>query len=595
MKLLKTVFIFLLCFSLAFPAFAQTPKRLFFVTHDGVGQDVQEILRLVSSEFAACGYEVSTVCGEATLARSGDIVIEANTALPVQGFQIVAGDCIHLYYADCDGLFYGLRHLLQMLLSGDVHSFADAPDTKERTLMLDCARKYFSPEFICNLIRQMSWMGMNTLELHLTEEQGIRADIWDETYFQSENDYSWLCGSEAADWVYDCPDPDAGKYLTAEELTRIISVARQYRIEIIPSFNSPGHCEYLCKVFEDYVQENPDYTFTFLGTTYQTDSIRSNRYSTIDLSNEAARAFVHSVMLDYAKFFSNRGSTKFNLCADEITLDESWATESQSAYDVFTEYVNETAQHLKGLGYKVRAFNDFLSFQTGTVPLDPDIDIVYWHTPTASDACEAADFIAQGRTVYNAVQNYTYYALRVFNSPGLSDRPSWGLDARDENNSWWSFSRGTAERVFSEWNPSKLHEYTDENKTVVQNDQLGGSYFLIWCDYAGLATEEEIWSGEYPLLERLWAHSAKAWNWRLSDYETFRTQISSYYEFAGFTHCSEAPELPQTDEIRPISFWTNLSAIETLREELPTGSQEAYQSLLRSGQVPYGAFGRKIS
>ena len=590
MRFFTLLLCILLCFCLTFPVSAQETGRIYVV-----GDPSEEILRianLAASEFAAEGFSMRVIYGAEEFSREGDLLLVKNSSLPDEGYQITENA---VFYADENGLLYGLRHWLKMQLCGNFSPVTNAPDTKERTLMLDCARKYFSKDFICNLIRQMSWMGMNTLELHLTEEQGIRADIWDARYFESENDYSWICGSETAYWVYDCPDPDAGKYLTTSELLEIIAVAQEYRIKIIPSFNTPGHSEYLCNVFARHMRENPDFSFVFQGKTYKTDSIACSQYSTIDIANEAACAFVRSVMLDYAKFFARYGSTDFNVCADEITLEPTWAHGSMSAYDVFTDYINETAQLLQALGYRVRAFNDFLCYKTGNIALDPEIDIVYWHTPTASAACNALNFIAQGRTVYNAVQNYTYYALRVFNTPSLSDRPSWGLDARDENNTWWSFSRATAGCVFAEWNPSKLHEYTDRTKTVLTSEQLGGSYFLIWCDYAGLATQEEIWNGEYPLLERLWAHCAKSWDWDAENYEDFAAEIQNYYEFPGFVGCDQAPLRTSCGRAWSAQRLLDLRSIAEFRA-LPLQAHEgAYRELLDSGCAPYGVFGRKMS
>lgn len=597
MKIFRLVWILLLCFALTLPCFAQSAPqtRFYILSQTAPTGESARIIELAAAEFAAEGFSVSVVCGTRETIRSGDIVIEQNGTTP-EGFSLrLTGETVHLYYTDENGLLYGLRALLKMYLKNDVHDLTDAPDTPERTLMLDCARKYFTKDFICNLIRQMSWMGMNALELHLTEEQGIRADIWDEMYFVSENDYSWICGSKTAYWVYDCPDPDEGKYLTTAELVEILAVAEQYRVKVIPSFNTPGHSQYLCDVFSAHMQENPDYTFVFQGQTYQTSSIDSNQYSAINIASEAARAFVRSVLLDYAKFFAAYGCTDFNICADEISLDSAWAEGGLTAYDAFVQYLNETAAYLQDLGYTVRAFNDFLCYRDANVSLQEDIEIVYWHTPYPSAAADAEDFVREGRTLYNAVQNYTYYALRVFNTPGYSDRPSWGLDARDENNIWWSFSRATAPRVYDEWNPRNFYEYTDSKQTFVDDSHLGGSYFLIWCDYAGLATQEEIWSGEYPLLERLWAHSAKSWQHERSEsYEEFAAEIQNYYEYPGFVQCSQMPQPLAQVRIGYAGRLVTVQEVAASRAAEPVPCLEAYRAFLRSGQLPYGSFGQKM-
>ncbi|MBE6984521.1 MAG: hypothetical protein E7434_02690 [Ruminococcaceae bacterium] len=585
MRIFRLPLCLILCLALVLPVFAQeqAEPRLYFVCKNAPTGTLLQTLQLAASEFEAEGFPYRLVYGESQMAQEGDFLISQNAALPAQGYRIEASG--KLFYADEDGLLYGMRRMLKMLLSGGLQDVCEAPIVQQRVLMLDCARKYFSKNFICNLIAQMSHMGFNALELHLTEEQGIRADIWDEEFFVSENDYSWICGSESAYWVYDCPDPDEGKYLTAAELVEILQTAKEYHIEVIPSFNTPGHSEYLCNVYAEKAQ-NGDFSFVFDGQEYQTASIASSQYSVIDLENEAARAFVHSVLLDYAKFFAACGCKNFNICADEVTLDTS--------YDVFTAYINETAQRLQALGYRARAFNDFLCYDYASVALDENIDIVYWHTPYASEAADAQTFIDQGRTLYHAIQNYTYYALRVFNTPGYETQPSWGLDARDENNVWWSFNRATPDRIYAEYSPENLFETTDSIQTVLKTSQLGGSYFLIWCDYAGLADEQEIWSGEYPLLDRLWAHCAKTWNCEIPQtYEEFLQAVEPYYEFSGFVGVSEPINLPNSPRASYANCLTNVTDVERFRHAQITTSARTYWELLRSNLCPYGSFGRK--
>ncbi len=576
----KLPFCVLLCLALVLPAFAYETPRLYFVCENAPTGAVLQTLQLAAGELEAEGFCRDLAYGEAARARENDFLITENSALPEQGYRISDEG---LAYADEEGLFYGLRRVLKMMRSGRITDVTEYPLVRQRVLMLDCARKYFSKNFILNLIRQMSHMGMNALELHLTEEQGIRLDIWDEDYFQSENDHSWIVGSQTAYWVYDCPDPDAGKFLTAAEMVEILETAKQYHVEIIPSVNTPGHSEYLCDVFAQ-----SERTFLFDGKSYTASSIASDQYSVIDLNSEAARAFAQSVLLDYAGFFAAYGCKNFNLCADEVSLG------GAMSYDLFTEYVNDTANRLQALGYRVRAFNDFLGYDYATVPLDENVDIVYWHTPYPNAAAKAEDFIAQGRMLYHAVQDYSYYALRVFNSPGYEDHASWGLDARDENNTWWAFNRATAERIYAEYSPCNLFEPADATQTVLRPPQLAGSYFLIWCDYAGLADEAEIWSGEYPLLERLWAHNAKLWHCELpQEYDEFARNIAPVYEFTGFSGCSDVPNKTPSVRASYADCMATVKQVEIFRQIGSEATDAAYQELAETKLFPYGPFGRK--
>jgi hexosaminidase len=77
-------------------------------------------------------------------------------------------------------VFYGAQTVLQMLRSrpGDATlprgSARDWPTQRERGLLLDAGRKYYSPDFIVQTIREMSYLKLNTLQLHLSDNNAFR-------------------------------------------------------------------------------------------------------------------------------------------------------------------------------------------------------------------------------------------------------------------------------------------------------------------------------------------------------------------------------------------------------------------------------------
>ena len=143
-----------------------------------------------------------------------------------ESYKITIDDKIIVTAKDEIGVYYGLMTVIQMLKVNDnvlkQGTILDYPDVGERSLHLDCARKYFSKEWIISLIKDLSWQKYNSIQIHFSENEGFR--------LQSDT-------LEAIDgFAY-----QNGEYLTKEDMLEIIQVANDYHIEVIPSLDSPGH------------------------------------------------------------------------------------------------------------------------------------------------------------------------------------------------------------------------------------------------------------------------------------------------------------------------------------------------------------------
>ena len=106
----------------------------------------------------------------------------------------------------------------------------DYPDVAERRLHVDCARKYISKDWFIRQIREMSYMKMNTLQMHFSENLGFRIE----------------CETD--------PSIVSDEYLTKEEVREILAEAKKYGINVIPSFDSPGHVDQILRAHPEYGQ-----------------------------------------------------------------------------------------------------------------------------------------------------------------------------------------------------------------------------------------------------------------------------------------------------------------------------------------------------
>ena len=486
-------------------------------------------------------------------------------------------------------------------------------------------------------------MGYNAIELHFSEDGGFRADFWDPDYykgeFQPENDFTWLCGSHVQSWVKDPyrEDPDAGKYLTAAEMIDIINTAKEYHIDVIPSFDSPAHMDYITWKFEQHYKSNPNYYFSYNGLDYFASSTSGcinytgktgsstpawPYYTTIDITDGTmAKAFVFALYEDIADFFKEyAGSTDFSIGADEVNLSSSYGP--KWSYSQFPDYINELNRMLNEKGYTCRMFNDFIGSTTynqnssakAVYDFDDNIEIMYWNSdfnPTTGKWDEGIWHVKffwenntgttdnwgdGGRVMYNCIQTNCYYVLRV----AASNTSYPNMDARNPENYNWTFYHSTEENIYNEWYPADISEkgkYT-ENAADVPADQLGGAYFLIWNDYAALNTEAEVWndvkdntgtsSYVYSLFDRMWSNTIKMWNSDINSsvtYSSFASARDTFGYFPGFTSCSAEASLPAAGEVSPAKA-DNSVLVEALADKVSnddrlytTDSYAAYEEV----------------
>ncbi len=574
-------------------AFVLSNSSRFYVAADSEPSgSLLQTVQLVQRQFALDGHKMEIVWGPADWAKTGDIVIVRDTAsgTGADGYRLDVNGKAVVTAADVDGILYGANTLQKIIracgTSIQAFTASDAPDTKERTVQLDVARKYFTKDWICNFIREMSWMGYNTLSLHFSEDGGFRADFWDPAYymgsFQPENDFTWLCGSHLQSWVKDPyrNDPDAGKYLTTAELIEIINVAKEYHIDIIPSFDSPAHMDYITWKYEQHYKEDNNFSFKYNGTTYYAkdsypagcinytgttgESSPTWKYTTMELRDEQAdytrgknaKAFVFSIYEDIADFFKvYAGSTKFSIGADEVNLS---ATNAWS-YSYFPGYINQLNQLLNSKGYTVRMFNDFIKSDYLS-QFDSNIEIQYWNSPygptsgsvDAPDILTVQQMVNNGRKLYNCIQTNTYFVLRITAGKKASDGDQY--DARSDSCRSWTFYHSDEDSIYNEWYPADISEHGvySEDVADVPAGQIGGGYFLLWNDYAAVANESQVWNGinsdgKWNVIDRMWSNTIKMWNWDVNNsvnYNTYAGIRDKFGDFPGYTGCSSATSLP---------------------------------------------------
>ena len=136
-----------------------------------------------------------------------------------------------------EGIYRAWQTLKQLLLLSEgkvgvrfipTGIIEDAPNYEYRGAMLDVSRHFFSVKEVKRYIDQLALYKINTLHLHLTDDQGWRIEI-----------KSWpnLTAFGAKTEVGGTP----GGFYTQEDYKELVSYAAKKFITIVPEIDMPGH------------------------------------------------------------------------------------------------------------------------------------------------------------------------------------------------------------------------------------------------------------------------------------------------------------------------------------------------------------------
>lgn len=186
------------------------------------------------------------------------------------------------------GVFYGLMTFDQ-LLRGDGSkvccdaipqlSIADQPRTHVRELMVDPVRTFVPYDQLKAFVPEMARYKLNSIHLHLVDDQGWRIEI---------KKYPRLTAEASKRWNMDDMQMPIEGYYTQEQMRDFVSYAAKYHIQVIPEIEMPGHevaaisvypeltCQGVqvpirttCGVSDNLLCPGSDFTYEFLGNVFK--------------------------------------------------------------------------------------------------------------------------------------------------------------------------------------------------------------------------------------------------------------------------------------------------------------------------------------
>ena len=334
-----------------------------------------------------------------------------------------------------------------------------------RIFHLDCGRKYFSVKEIEGIIDQLAKNHYTHIQLAFGND-GLRFLLDDMSVTVNGTKYSSEKVTTAiknGNSSYNSDTSAMSGELSQGDMDAIIAYANGKGIQVIPMFNAPGHMYTVVKAKNELK----------MGDGYENVETYGQGKSpnwAIKPTDGTAVAFAEALLQKYAAYFASKGSTMFNVGADESGL-------SSDNYLAYAKMVNEMnaivkSNKVNGEPMKTLAYNDGIYHDSYSSALkgkgengadftfDTDIIICYW--TDGKNLATVETLLGKGFEVLNNTNNW-YYVLGDFLFK-IWAGGQWGYN--------------------DALNGIKNTPVTQmkDGKDYASSKQLLGSILCVWCD-----------------------------------------------------------------------------------------------------------------
>lgn len=354
-------------------------------------------------------------------------------------------------------LMIGLLPISAFATSASAQAGEDKAATQDseflRIFHLDCGRKYFTVSEIEGIIDQLAENHFTHLQLAFGND-GLRFLLNDMSLTVNGKDYSSAAVTSAVKQGNTNLTSGSSGELSQSDMDAIIKYANTKGIQIIPLFNAPGHM---------YTAVNAMNTLGVGGKYIEVSSPNDARTSNwaVDPTDATAVAFAKALLQKYVTYFAGKGSTMFNIGADESGL-------SSSNYASYAEMVNGMNAIVKAAGMTTLAYNDGI-YNTAYAESQPDVtfdsDIVICYWTAGANSATVEYLLEKGFNLLNNSDNWYYvlgdYLYKIWSSA------QWGYN--------------------DALNGIKKTPVTQmkDGKDYANSKQLLGSILCVWCDAPG--------------------------------------------------------------------------------------------------------------
>lgn len=325
-----------------------------------------------------------------------------------------------------------------------------------RGIGLDIGRKRFSRAWVTRLLETMGELGLNTLQLHLSDSTGLGVE---------------LPGFEAL------ASPGA---LSAAEIGQLSSAARACGVRLVPELDTPSHAVALLAGHHEWC------------LTDRSGAVHPDK---VDISNPDATAHIRSLWDATLDLFEpevvHLGGDEYLAAPWEgeeerrpdrypVLLD--WARaaagEGAAVEDAYALYITELAAHLRPRVDDIWLWNDHVvpASASPLVPVPNDIALDVWvrwrdWTPSVND------YLDSGYRVLNSNGDLLYFVLSGDGKPNVT-----GLKSGED--------------IAETFRPTRFMGLAGERSWLdidAAEPRFLGAKLTVWCDAADSMSQEETW------------------------------------------------------------------------------------------------------
>ncbi len=515
--------------------------------------DLSSGLRLLLQGFEADAVDAAMV----SLAGMGFNASEAGVALTIERDQteekmpgsyslVIGPEKIAIKAGDNEGASNALRSIASLIMPGATGipflAISDSPRYEFRGLHIDVARNFHSKQLILDILEQMAAYKLNKLHLHLGDDEGWRLQIDglpELTEVGSRRCYDPLENQCLLPQLGSGPDVNApvNGYYTNKDYIEILRYANARQIQVIPSFDMPGHSRAAVKSMEaryrkfmakediagakQYLLSDPDDATRYQSVQFYTDN-------TINACMDSSYVFLDKVIEEIQQLHEQAGQTltRYHIGADETAgawvnspLCQAFIADKSNGVhgpeDIGGYFIERVANMLAKRGIEPAGWSDGMG-ETRTENMPAVVQSNAWGTLFSGGYTSAHIQANRNWEIVVSTPDVTYF-----------DAP-YEVDPNEPGYYWTS--RGTNTRKIFNFMPDNLPAHAelmkgrqgedltfdDSKEPLNAGVTFAGLQGHIWSET--IRTDERV---EYMLFPRLIALAERAWkkaDWEL-DYD----------------------------------------------------------------------------
>ncbi|SEM75103.1 hexosaminidase [Sphingomonas gellani] len=431
------------------------------------------------------------------------------------------------------GASYALRSLVQQAAGEQGRprplEVQDAPRLPFRGLHVDLGRNFHSRDEILKLIEQMATYKLNRLHLHLGDDEGWRLEIPALPELTRVGGYRCFDDTEQTCLLPQLganPDPAAptNGFLTQADYVAILHAARDRQIEVIPSFDMPGHSRAAIRSMEArYARlmaagrrsEAERYRLVDPNDATRYRSIQNYNDNTLNVCSENTYHFVDTVIDAIRAMHKTAGVPlrTYHIGADETA--GAWtdspacrarmAKTGEKPADLGAAFIERVAGDLAKRGIMVAGWSDGLS-HTAADRMPAKVQTNIWGGMFTGGVTEAHEQLNRGWAVVLSMPDVTYLDMPNAVDP-MESGYDWGARETDSFKAFAFMPENLPANAALMTDVKSRPSTIADTAPVAQNRRIAGLQAQVWSET--VRGDAQV---DYMLFPRVLALAERAWH-----------------------------------------------------------------------------------